>query len=515
MPSDLALLRFQIVSAYLAMDPARGERGPLLQRLAARPWPGPDGELLHFAPETIRGWVRRFRKGGLRALEDASRPRRGEVALPPEAVELLAALKRQVPERTLDLLIRIAEDTGQVPPGLVRRSTLHRALVRRGISARPTAEGSTKDLDRFESKAPNHTWQGDAKAGPWLPDPDREGKRRQAWIFAFLDDHSRLVVGSRWSFRQNQPAMELVLRRALQRHGQPVRIYVDNGSVYRARHMARICGELGIALVFCTEYRPEGKGKIERLWKTVVNPFVAEVGASSIRTIEALNEAWIPWLDRHYHQEVHGETGMKPPERWRVDLQDRRWVDEERLRAAFRWEELRTPDKTGRFSLLGRHYQVRATPVRGTVKVRFDPEDLAEVEVVDADGRLLERLGPMTVQEHSRPRATAPAAEGPAAAIDYLAHLVGQGKPAPEPTARQVAEADRRRREQADDAVVAALAAALDPAAFDEVQARAWLLRFGPLDPDAFAEALPALRARLGPGTHVRVLLDHYNKERP
>lgn len=97
----------------------------------------PDGKSLHFAPETIRGWVRRFRKGGLAALEDAPRPHRGEVALPPETVELLAALKRQVPQRTLDLLIRIAEDTGQVPPGLVRRSTLHRALARRGLSGRP------------------------------------------------------------------------------------------------------------------------------------------------------------------------------------------------------------------------------------------------------------------------------------------------------------------------------------------------------------------------------------------
>lgn len=349
-----------------------------------------------------------------------------------------------------------------------------------------------------------------------MPDPDREGKRRQAWIFAFLDDHSRLVVGSRWSFRQNQPAMEIVLRRALQRHGQPGRIYVDNGSVYRARHMARICGELGVALVFCTAYRPEGKGKIERLWKTAVNPFVAEVGASSIRTIEALNEAWLPWLDRHYHQQLHGETGMKPPDRWRVGIAERTWVDEERLRAAFRWEEQRKPDKTGRFSLLGQHYQVRATPVRGKVKVRFDPEDLTEVEVVGADGRLLERLQPMTVHEHRRPRVTEPVVEDPVATIDYLAHMVEQARPTPEPPARQLAREERRRREQADDAVVTALAAALDPAAFDEAQARAWLVRFGPLDPDVFALALPALLARLGPGTHVQVLLDHHHKkERP
>ncbi|MCK6502420.1 DDE-type integrase/transposase/recombinase [Myxococcota bacterium] len=423
MPTDLALLRFQIVSAYLALEPARGDRGPLLRQLASRPWPGPDGTLLHFAPETIRGWVRRFRKGGLPALEDAARPRRGEVALPPETIEILAALKRQVPERTLDMLIHIAEDTGQVPQGLVRRSTLHRALARRGLSGQPKTRRSTEDLDRYEAPAPNHTWQSDAKAGPWLPDPERGGKLRQAWIFAFLDDHSRLILASRWSFKQDQPTMELVLRRALQRCGKPGRIYTDNGSVYRARHMARICSSLDIVPVFCTEDRPEGKGKIERYWKTAVNPFSAEVKASSIRTIDELNEAWKPWLHRHYHDVIHGETGMKPPDRWLVGIETRQWVDEEKLYQAFRWEEQRTPDKTGWFSLFGVHYQVSSAPVRGKVKVRFDPEDLREIEVLDAEGRLIERLQPMTVTEHRRPRVLPPVPEGEVATVDYLAHF--------------------------------------------------------------------------------------------
>jgi hypothetical protein len=278
--------------------------------------------------------------------------------------------------------------------------------------------------------------------------------------------------------------------------------------------MARICGELGVALVFCTEYRPEGKGKIERFWKTAVNPFVAEVRASSIRTIEALNEAWPIWLERFYHQQIHGETGMKPPDRWRVGIEQRQWVDEERLRQAFRWKERRKPDKTGRLSLLGVHFQVRVAPVRGKVTVCFDPEDLSEIEVLDAEGCLVERLQPMTVEEHRRPRDPAPPPSGEVASIDYLAHMVAESSPVPEPGPREVAAADRRRREQSDEAVVAALSSALEPAAFDEAQARTWLGRFGPIDAEALAEALPALLSRLGPGTHVQVVLDHFHKER-
>lgn len=517
MPTDIALLRFQVVSAYLALEPARGDRGPLLVQLAARAWPTPDGELLRVRPETIRGWVRRFRKRGLGGLEDAPRAKRGEVALPPDLVEKLAALKRQVPERTLDHLIRVAEDVGLVEKGVVRRSTLHRALARRGISGRPTPERTVKDLDRFEAPAPNHTWQGDAKAGPWLPDPARPGKRRQAWLFAFLDDHSRLLVGSRWDFKQDQPTMELVFRRALQRHGVPKRVYTDNGSVYRAHHMAQVCDRAGrIVLVFCTADRPEGKGKIERFWRTSVLLFVAEVEASSIRTIEELNAAWRAWLERTYHAEVHGETGMRPPDRWKAGIDKLTWVDEDKLRAAFRWTETRKADRAGCFTLFGVRFQVGAALAGRRVCLSFDPEDLTEIEAVDDDGRVLERLRPFEVREHRRPQAK-PTASAPeeVAKVDYLAHLVAQQKPAPEPDARQLAAADRRRRQLADDAVVDVLRGALDSAAFDEPRLRAWLDRFGPLDADHLAEALPALVARLGAGVHVQVLLDTFRKENP
>lgn len=517
MPSDIALLRFQVVSAYLALEPPRGARGPLLAQLAARDWPGPDGTLLRFRSETIRGWVRRFRKGGLPALEDTSRPRRGEVALPPEVVAQLVGLKRQVPERTLDLLISIAEDMGLVEPGLVRRSTLHRALARRGLSRPPPPERSLDDLDRYEALAPNHTWQGDAKAGPWLPDPLREGKRRQAWLFAFIDDHSRHVVGSRWDFKQDQPTMELVFRRALQRHGRPRRVYTDHGSVYRARHMAKVTGDLGIALVFCTTERPEGKGKIERFFKTAANPFVAEVKASSIRTLDALNEAWKAWLDVYYNDKVHGETGRKPPDRWKAGIDKLEWVDEDKLRDAFRWTSTRKADRAGCFSLFGVCFQVTRPPVRGRVRVRYDPEDLSEVESLDQDDRLLERLRPFQVHEHRRPaaRCDEPLHDEAVARVDYLGHLVRKHRPEPVPSARELALQDRMRRQQADDAIVEALADALNPEAFDEARARAWLDRCGPLDPDRLERALPALLARLGAGTHVQVLLDAFHEEQP
>ena len=41
---QMALCRYQAISAYLALDPLRGQRRALLEQLAAKTWPGPDGE---------------------------------------------------------------------------------------------------------------------------------------------------------------------------------------------------------------------------------------------------------------------------------------------------------------------------------------------------------------------------------------------------------------------------------------------------------------------------------------
>ena len=131
-----ALVRYQVISAYIAMDPPRGQRRAMLEHLASRTWTGPDGEPFQVAAETIRSWVRRYRQGGLDALRDKTRARRGASAMTDAQVELASRLKQEVLERSLNKLITIMEAVGAVEPGDVRRSTLHRRLQERGLSRR-------------------------------------------------------------------------------------------------------------------------------------------------------------------------------------------------------------------------------------------------------------------------------------------------------------------------------------------------------------------------------------------
>ncbi len=508
----LALARYQAISAYLAMEPGRGTRMKLLEQLAKKTWTDDQGEPMEVTAETLRCWLRRYRRGGINGLMDKQRTRRGVGVLSAEQCELVCSLKQEVPERSLEAIIRIAEDLGRVPAGTLRRSTVHRVLAARKLSARPVKPATTTDLDRFEADHPNDLWQSDLLKGPWLPDPARPGKTRQALLYAFLDDHSRMLLHGRFSFREDLPILELVFRRAVQRWGKPRRVYYDNGQVYRAHHMQHIVASLGAhKVIYTREYRPEGHGKIEAFNRSVRGQFLCELKASSITTLDQLNEAFRAWCDLVYNVKPHSETGEPPLQRWKSGADRVKYADEEVLRQAFLWKEDRTPDKAGVFSLLGTQYQAGPGHARRKFQVRFDPEAMHEVELW-RDDKFLERARPLQIGPHRRPVAPpADCAQPPHAAAlksDWLGHLARKHREqscaqlATPPTAQQL-------RQAADQAVVDLLAQRLDPAAFDEPAAREWLFRFGPLDPQQLAAALDSALSRGVPrDQHVRVTLD-------
>ncbi len=505
-PSDIALLRYQIISAYLTMDPPRGQRHALLQHLASQTWPLPDGQQVQFAAETLRGWVRKFRKGGLAALENTRRSRPGIQVLEDRHKAMICRLKRDVPARSVDRIIEIAEEMELVPTGVLKRSTVHRVLQARGLSGRKKAEASTADLDRFEAAFANDLWQADMLAGPWLPDPDRPGKQRRAWLHAWLDDHSRLLLAGRWSFKTDLPVLELSFREALRRCGIPTRCYFDNGGPYRSHHMRQIVAVLSNQKpIFTVAYRPEGHGKIEAFNRYCRAAFIEEVKASAITTLDELNQAFAAWRDLKYNRRVHGETGATPWDRWRAHPERVEVVDERLLTEAFLFRAQRTTDKTGVLKLHGQRYQVGPELARKKVEVRYDPEDMGLIEVWHGDA-FQERVRPLEVTPHRRPKATTPEVppdpDGPA--VDYLGHLVDQHRPLPHHDELEAALAELRANE---DAIVETFRDRLLPEVFDEHEVREFVGRYGPYEPSVIEELLTFAVEVGGADQHIHTVL--------
>src|SRR4051812_42508376 len=110
---------------------------------------------------------------------------------------------------------------------------------------------------RFEANRPNELWTGDALHGPQIAG-------RKTYLFAFIDDHSRAIVGHRWGYAEDTVRLAAALRPALASRGVPESIYVDNGSAFVDAWLLRACAKLGVRLIHSTPGRPQGRGKIER-----------------------------------------------------------------------------------------------------------------------------------------------------------------------------------------------------------------------------------------------------------
>ena len=504
-PSEMALLRYQAICAYLVLEPARGQRTAVLKELASKTWTLPDGRILTFAAETLRGWVRRYRRGGLDALEDLDRVRPGVGVLTNAHKELICRLKRDVPARSIERIIAIAEEMDLIEVGVLKRSTVHRVLRSRGLSGRKRAAASTKDLDRFEAALPNDLWQSDMMSGPWLPDPERPGKQRQAWLHAWLDDHSRLLLAGRWAFKQDLHTLEVTFREALRRCGRPRRVYYDNGGPYRSKHMAQVVAVLSSKEpIFTQPYRPEGHGKIEAFNRFCRAAFVEEVQASSITTLDELNTAFGAWRELKYNRRFHTEIQSTPWDRWRSGAARIESVDERLLTEAFLFRLNRTTDKSGVLKLFGRQYQVGPELARRKVEVRYDPEDLSVLQVYDGKS-FQELVKPLLVTPNRRSTKKVAVEPSETPLVDYLGSLIQRHTPVPEPDAIEEA---RVQRQAQDEAMFVLVQQHVDNQVFDAPAVRGFLERYGPFEADDVRETLAIIVELGGSDQHLQGIFD-------
>ncbi|MBZ1528306.1 DDE-type integrase/transposase/recombinase, partial [Leuconostoc mesenteroides] len=87
--------------------------------------------------------------------------------------------------------------------------------------------------------------------------------------------------------------------------------------------LLRACAKLGVRLVHSTPGRPQGRGKIERFFRTVREQFLVEitgepdvVGRHYVADLAELNRLFTAWVETVYHRSVHSETGQTPLARW-------------------------------------------------------------------------------------------------------------------------------------------------------------------------------------------------------
>jgi len=189
---------------------------------------------------------------------------------------------------------------------------------------------------------------------------------------------------------------------------------VDNGSPFVSRQLERCLAVLGIRLTHSRPGQPQGRGKIERVFRTVREQFLVELDTrGGAADLDELNRLFGAWVEGVYHHRAHSQTGQTPMERFLPTPAE--------LREAFLWAECRQVTKQAMVSLFGNRYQVDPALVGATVELVFD---LGRIEVRYRK-RPMGAAVPFQLGRHVHPHAT-PQADPQATAprpsgIDYLA----------------------------------------------------------------------------------------------
>jgi putative transposase len=375
---QVAVFRFGVIHEFIGSTRLDyGEPATLLRDKSARKWEIPFSPRTRISPNTILRWARTYVEGG-RKLEALYPQGRSDVGQPRSVDEetglALLALRRERQKLPVPELLRVLEErqlaagVGHVPS----LSTVYRFLHQHDLMGAATSP--QEDRRKYEAELPNDLWQSDVMHGPLVLMGD---KRRKSYLIAFLDDHSRLVTHGLFYPSEGLGHFLEAFAQALLKRGLPRKLYVDNGSAFRSRQLEYTSAALGIALVHARPYRPQGKGKIERFFRTVRSQFLPDFAGESL---DDLNRDFDCWLTDRYHQRLHTSTGQSPFERFTSRMECLRTAPAD-LRDTFRKTVRRRVNKDRSVTVDKRLFEAPVELIGKQVEILYHPESPELVEI--------------------------------------------------------------------------------------------------------------------------------------
>lgn len=377
---QIALFRFAVINPLVSQRHlGRGQRETLITEITERQWKIPGSSRSSIARSTVHGWLSDYLKSGQNIESLKPKKRRdagGSRSIDSETEAALVALKQQIPEASLRVLLKVARGRGIIDRHFsASQQSIYRLFQRYGLDKPATA---VIDRRRFEAELPGDLWQSDCMHGPRVI---AEGKLRKSYLFTIIDDHSRLIPHAQFYMRENIDCYRDCILQAMEKRGLPRRLFVDNGSVFRTHQLSYGCARLGVALLHSQPGVAESRGKIERLHRTIRMQLLPLL--PSELTLETLNDHLTAWTSE-YHNTVHSSTGQTPLRRYLDHLEALRSAPKD-LWDYFRVPALRKVDKDRTVSLNGVLYEAPAGLIGATVTLLYHKRDPKRVEVFLAE----------------------------------------------------------------------------------------------------------------------------------
>lgn len=293
---------------------------------------------------TARRWLARYRAEGPAGLGRPPRPEAGTRKFAQELVELIEGMALLKPPLSIATIHRRASAIAKEKGWRLASYGSVRTIICQLDPAMITLahEGHVAFRDRYElvyrhrAERPNATWQTDHTELDILI-LDANGKVTRPWLTTVIDDHSRAIAGY-MVFLGAPSALNtsLALRQAIWRKANPAWpvcgipdvLYVDHGSDFTSIHLEQVAADLRFQLIYSAIARPQGRGKVERLFGPINTELLPEL-PGSLRagkpaspprlSLPELDAAISTYIVSNYNTRMHGEFGAAPVDVWRGD----------------------------------------------------------------------------------------------------------------------------------------------------------------------------------------------------
>ena len=367
-------------------------------------------------------WLARYRADGLIGLVRAQRSDTGNRKLPEEPVELIEGMALSKPRPSAAAIYRnitaLATQRNWASPsyssvyGIVRR--LDPAMVTLAQDGAAVFRDRYELIYRHRAEGPNAIKQADHTLLDVMV-LDANGQAVRPWLTIIIDDYSRAVAG--YTIFLGAPSAlqtALALRQAIWRKanatwpvcGIPDVLHVDHGSDFTSTHLEQVAADLRFQLVYSTVGRPQGRGKVERLFGTLNTECLANLPgyisqgkpATPPRlSLSELDATLGDYFLSTYNHRPHREIGMSPIQAWL----GQGWLPRmpETLEALDLLLVMVAKSRTVRRD--GVHFQglryidpTLAAYVGEPVTIRYDPRDIAEIRVFHRNRFLCRAINP-------------------------------------------------------------------------------------------------------------------------
>jgi hypothetical protein len=380
----VALWRLSVLGSLISAHLEHGDRAEHFREAAKLTYALPDGRRVTLSSRTIESWFHAWRKEGLEGLKPGIRIDSGRSrAIGPDLADWVIRAKREKPRRSIRRIIRMLERAGVARVGELTKSSVHRLLETRSLSARPSRLGD-KERRAFRHRAPGDLWMGDVMHSRPVVVP--EGKLKKSYLHVFIDSATRFLPHAAFRLGEKAHDFEAVLKQALMKHGRPRALYVDRGAAQISLSLALICGELDIRLIHCEAQDAPAKGAVERVIRTCREEIEDEFPEEPLSLSETNSLLW-SWMAAEYHRRQHEGTGRVPLEHWLEGAHEIRPLPHGvSLDELFLHRERREVRKDGTIKWEGKLLEVRSELSGRTVELRFDPEQKEKEETGEAKG---------------------------------------------------------------------------------------------------------------------------------